>query len=315
MLFRSAIFAFVVLPSAALNASAGHATTLYVAANGGGFGSGSSCTVSAPCLNFVTALNAAAAGDTITCITPPAPGPLGITKSITIDCSGARAQIRDGGVADPGPGFLVAGITIEIAVSAGDPHPIVRLRGLTIDGGPHVLDRGIDIIAAAAVFIEDCVVSNNKQQGIFDRRDGGQTKLFVKDTIISGNAGAGIVAASAAVGITVLDNVTSENNVYGIAAGNGNNVEIRNSVFSGNSTAGVEADAGAHVVVRNSTISHNNVGVQSSLSVRIQSSDISFNNTAFSGSAATLGLNSYNANGSIGTTPSPIPGAQADAGP
>jgi Periplasmic copper-binding protein (NosD) len=142
------------------------------------------------------------------------------------------------------------------------------------------LDRGIDSQAATAVHIEDCVISNFKGQGIFDHRSGGQTRLCVKDTIVSDNGSAGVVAASAAVGITVLDNVTSQQNAYGIAVGTGNNVEIRNSVVSGNSTAGVEVDAGSHVVVRNSTISHNNIGVQSASSVRIFNNDISFNNTA-----------------------------------
>ena len=140
-------------------------------------------------------------------------------------------------------------------MSSADPLRTVRLRGLTIDGAisnnnggfpsGRFYDRGIEIQAAATVYIEDCVIANVNQRGIYDHRTGGQTKLFVKDTIISGNGGPGIVAGSAAVGVTVLDNVTSENNAYGIAAASGNNVTIRNSVFSGNSVAGVEGDSGA----------------------------------------------------------------------
>ena len=123
------------------------------------------------------------------------------------------------------------------------------------------------------------------------------------------------VAVSAAVGITVLDGVTSEKNAYGIAVGTGNNVVIRNSVFSGNSTAGIEGDPGSQIVVSNSTISNNNIGVQSASSVRIYNNDISFNNAAFSGAAGTMGLNRYSGNVSMGTAPAAIAGAPADIGP
>jgi hypothetical protein len=204
-------------------------------------------------------------------------------------------------------------------VSSADPFRTVRLRGLTIDGGAlsggHLYDRGIEIQSAAAVYIEDGVISNVNQQGIYDHRTGGQTKLFVKDTIVSGSGVAGIVASSAAVGITVLDNVTSENNGYGIAAATGNNVEINRSVFSGNSSAGIEGDPGAQIVVANSTISNNNIGVQSFSSLRLRNTNISFNNTAVRGASGSLGGNSFSGNGSVGTAPTPIAGAPSDIGP
>jgi Periplasmic copper-binding protein (NosD) len=316
MLLRKIAFAFAILFCAGLNTSPGDAGTLYVA----GYGTGAApCAATAPCAQLTTALNAANPGDTIVCVSPPQPTGFTITKSITIDCSTARAPVREVVATSPDGGF--DGIVINVAVTPNDPLPTkVRLRGLTLDGAfrsqaAYLYSYGIEIYAATLVEIEDCVISNVRALGIYDHRSGGQTKLFIKDSIISGNGGAGIVAVSAAVGITVLDNVRSEYNAYGIAVGTGNNVEINRSVFSGNSTAGVEGDAGSHIVVSNSTISHNNNGVQSASSVRVYNNDISFNNAAFSGPAGTMGLNRYSSNVSMGTAPSTIPGAPADIGP
>jgi Periplasmic copper-binding protein (NosD) len=315
VLLRTIALATVGLLYAALTASPGGATTLYVAAN---TTATTPCSATAPCGYIQDAMTAALPGDTIVCLSPPKGFPFSVTKSITIDCAGTRAQVRDSGVTGSGGGALV-GIFINIAVSSSDPLRTVRLRGLTVDGAvngyPRFLERGIEIQGATAVYLDDCVIENVIYQGIYDHRTGGQTKLFIKDTIISGNGGAGIVAASAAVGITVLDNVSSENNAYGIAVATGNNVAIRNSVFSGNSTAGIEGDGGSQVVVNNSTISHNNIGVRSFSSVRVSTNDIEFNNTAFSGNAGTMGSNRFSGNVSIGTAPTPISGAPADIGP
>lgn len=198
----------------------------------------------------------------------------------------------------------------------------MRLRGLDVDGGrvtptasTHLLDRGIDIQAATAVYIEDCIISNTNQQGIYDHRTGGQTRLFIKDTFISGNGRPGIGLGAQGPNTNVLDNVSSENNAYGIAAANGNTVVINRSVFAGNSTAGIEGDSGAQIIVDNSKISQNNIGVQSGGSVRLSNNDIAFNSTAISGPAGTMGFNRFSGNSSMGTPLMPISGAPADIGP
>jgi hypothetical protein len=169
-------------------------------------------------------------------------------------------------------------------------------------------------VSAAAVYIHDCVISDYIQQGILDRRTGGQTRLYITDSIVRNNAGAGIVAAAGATGIIELDNVRSQNNAYGLAAATGNSVIINRSVLSGNSTAGVEGDAGSQIVVNNSTIGHNGTGVQSSSSVRLSNNEIAFNVTAISGSSGTFGNNRFSGNGTIGTPPTPLGGASSDLG-
>jgi parallel beta helix pectate lyase-like protein len=169
-------------------------------------------------------------------------------------------------------------------------------------------------VSAAAVFLEGIVVSDAAQQGILDRRTSGQTRLYITDSIVRNNTGAGIVAAASGGGMMVLDNVRSENNAYGIAVATGNNVTINRSVLSGNSAAGVEGDGGAQVIVNNSIITNNNIGVESSLSVRLSNNDIAFNNTAVSGASGTFGNNRFSGNGSIGTAPAPLGGASSDIG-
>jgi hypothetical protein len=279
------------------------------------------CTAAAPCRTLGKAAGIIGANGRITCLDGGNFMPFIITQSVTINCDTGHSYIGSGGAG-------LTGITIAIPVSASDPLRTVRIRGIGIYGAAsstgtggsggggaginRTMPRGISITSAAAVFLENVVVADAQQQGILDQRSGGQTKLFIKDSVISGNGGAGIVAASAAVGITVLDNVTSANNTYGIAAATGNNVVINRSVFSGNSTAGVEGDSGAQIAVNNSTISHNNVGVESSSSVRLSNNDIAFNSFAISGPSGTFGNNRFSGNSSIGTPPTPLGSATSD---
>jgi hypothetical protein len=291
---------------ALLFATSGDAATYFVAANGSAT---AACSFNAPCQSLAQALFVAGVGDTIVCVSSPGASSATITKSITIDCSSGRAPVRDIGIGSS----PVLGVSINIPVTMDDPSRTVRLRGLDVDGA-RFYDRGIDIAAATVVYIEDCVVSNAKQQGIYDHRTGGQTKLFIKDSIFSGNGGPGIALGSQGPNTNVLDNVLSEYNAYGLAAAAGNNVLVNRSVMSGNSVAGVEADTGAQVVVNNSAISHNNIGVQSNSSVRLSNDDIAFNNLALSGMAGTFGNNRLSGNSAVGTAPMPLGSASQDLG-
>ncbi len=260
------------------------------------------------CRNLQPTMNATAINGIIICVDSLDPGYGSINKSITIDCSGTAATIQTNN------------ITINIPVNANDPLRTVRLRGISLNGGgldnsnTHSREtiRGIEIIAASAVFVENVVITDFVQQGIYDHRTGGQTKLFVTDTIVRNNGGTGIALGSQGPSTTVLDNVRSEFNSYGLGATSGNNVSISRSVFSGNSVAGVEGDTGAQVIVDQSTIGHNNIGVQSNSSVRLSNSNIAFNNTAISGGTGSFGNNRLSGNGTDGTNLIPLGGASSD---
>jgi hypothetical protein len=279
----------------------------FLASNGA---DSSSCTRTAPCQQIGQAVLNAQPNDKIVCLDSVISFSWVIDKSIDIDCSGGRLVIRD--TANNG-----AGLQINIPVSAGDPSRTVRLRGISINGAlptGKILNRGIDIVSAAVVYIDQVVVSDTITQGIMDRRTGGQTRLYISDSTIRGSGGPGILAAAAATGIVVLDNVRSQNNAYGIAVATGNHVMINRSVFSGNGTAGVEGDPGAQIVVNNSTISHNDFGVQSTGSVRLSNNDIAFNNTAIQGVTGTFGNNRLSGNVSLGNPLSALGPATPDLG-
>jgi hypothetical protein len=298
---------FLAVMVALLSNVAASAATFYVASYGV---DSATCAIDAPCRSLPTALTKSGVGDTITCLDSIASGGIIITKSIDIDCRAAGHTLRDSFATLNNNSFF--SIIINVAVNQNDPARTVRLRGLSLSGSTNT--AGIFIIAAAAVFLEDMVISNNGIQGIFDQRSGGQTKLFITDSIIRNNGGAGIALGSQGPNTNVLDNVRSEYNAYGLAAAAGNNVLVNRSVMSGNSVAGVEADTGAQVVVDNSAISHNNVGVQSNSSVRLSNDDIAFNNLALSGMAGTFGNNRLSGNSAVGTAPMPVGSASQDLG-
>ena len=92
------------------------------------------------------------------------------------------------------------------------------------------------------------------------------------------------------------------NNLFGVAAGTGNNALVRRSVISGNTT-GLEADNGGQITVDNSAISGNGTGVQATASnIRLSNSDIAFNTTqAFTGTPITYGNNRVFGNTAGGT--------------
>jgi hypothetical protein len=285
-----------------------NAGTHYVVHNGV---DSASCNQSAPCATINQAVFNAQPNDTVFCVDGiAAAGALNINKSIDIECSGARASLRD-------VSTFGASIQINIPVSASDPFRTVRLRGISIFGAQPTsknISVGIDIVSAALVQLEDVVISDMQQQGIFDHRTGGQTKLFITDSIIRNNGGTGVAIGPQGPSTTVLDNVRSENNAYGIAVASGNSVVVNRSVMSGNTAAGVIGDPGAQIVVNNSTISHNNIGVISNQSVRLSNNDIAFNATAVSGSSGTFGNNRFSGNGTIGTPPAALGGASSDLG-
>jgi hypothetical protein len=257
------------------------------------------CSRTAPCKTFAGAISKTAPAGEIDCLDPGGFGAVTITKSITIDCSETVGSA------------LVSG-TNGIVISAAATDRVV-LRNIRIMGLNTGL-AGIRILAAAVVSIENCVVTQFAQQGILDLRTGGGSRLYIKDTTVSLNAGSGIALGAQGTSNTEIDNTTSINNQFGVSVATGNNAMIRRSVFSGNSTAGVEADGGAQLNVNDSTISGNATGVQVGGTIRLANSDIAFNTTGISGTAISFGNNRISGNNSPGTAPSPAGGAAAALG-
>ncbi len=207
----------------------------------------------------------------------------------------------------------MAGELIGIVVNgpksgANDPLRIGRLKGISINvssAGTRSGIRGVNILSALQVHLENVLIDNFTQQGIADVRTSGGT-LFVSGTNIRNNgiAGIGLAPSGGTLNVT-LDKVLLEGNAIGIAAGAANlNVLIKQSMISGNATNGVQAEAG-RVTLEGNAISANNVGVQvAAATVRLANNDITFNaGNAINGTTTSFGFNRIAANGGAGTAP------------
>jgi hypothetical protein len=297
-----AILAALLLP--ALYAAPAHATSnshSWVSSTGS---DSFPCTSTGPCATFAHALSVTAPGGELSCVGSGSFGVFTIINPVTIDCTGTVATPND----DAG---AVSG-TLIIVNAPGD---VVTLRGLNVTANSAGVNTdGIVILAAAAVYIEDCVIDNFTHRGILDERATGSTKLVIKNTIVRNNGSAGIVVAAAPKNSVVLENVQSVGNGYGIGVATGNNVVISRSVMSENSIAGIEADPGANVYVENTKISHNvSYGVLALGTVVLANSDITFNTSSISGATTSFGNNRLFGNGA-GTAPTPAGAASADFG-
>jgi hypothetical protein len=232
---------------------------------------------------------------------------LTITQSVTIDCAG-------------GVGSLAAASTIT--VNGGGI--VVRLRNLTVDSNGYP-DHAIDAQNMAALYIENCVITNyNSANGVgaelgikFEPLANAQ--LFVSNTIISDN-GSSSTSLSGGIYIVPGSNVTAEvsidhsqinGNYFGIV-GDGRQggiikATISDSVVSGNTENGITAiSSGSSVVfIADQTKITNNAAAGlfaggSNTGILASSSTISGNavglDTADGGALYTYGNNRVNGN-------------------
>ena len=205
------------------------------------------CSRTAPCKTFAGAISKTADCGEIDALDPGGFGAVTITKSITIDGTGTLA------------GILAAGTTGVTVNAASDK--VVTLRGLSINGACTGI-RGIRILQAKTVNIEDCVIFRFVNEGILvDEVASAELNLHVRNTVIRDNTGDGInLSSTTGVVRATLDNVRSSGNLNGIHARQASQVVANNSNFSNNANNGVFADAtsaAATIRVWNSIISLN----------------------------------------------------------
>ena len=175
--FRAALYTslLIVLMSAAAHAQA---TRTYVSGTGDDI---NPCSRVQPCRTFAGAISKTALGGEIDCLDSGGFGTVVITKSITIDGTGVLAGI----LTSPG---AATGITINVTAN-NDAAKSVRLRGLSFNGlGTGT--TGINVVSAASVSVEDCVIDGFVTGINADRGD-----VFVRNTTIRNNLDVGIRAA------------------------------------------------------------------------------------------------------------------------
>jgi hypothetical protein len=212
------------------------------------------CSRTAPCKTFAGAISKTADCGEIDALDPGGFGAVTITKAITIDGTGTMAGI-------------LASLTTGVIINAATDK-VITLRGLSINGACNGI-RGINILQAKTVNIEDCVIFRFAGDGITASDNTSGLNLNVRNTVIRDNTGDGINAVSSAASPDriSLDNVRLSGNTNGIHARSGATVSAHNSVFSNNSGVGVFADntvaaSFAVVRVRESQITSNGTGVR-----------------------------------------------------
>ena len=206
------------------------------------------CSRTAPCKTFAGAISKTAACGEIDALDPGGFGAVTITKSITIDGTGTFASI-------------LASLTTGIIINAASTD-VITIRGISINGFCNGI-RGMNILQAKTVNIEDCVIFRFANEGILVN-ESSDMALNIKNSVIRDNAGDGIstVTSSGTLKIkTTLDNVRVSGNLNGLHARSGSLVTARNCVFSNNTSNGIFADAvaanAAVVFVRENQISLN----------------------------------------------------------
>jgi hypothetical protein len=288
---RIALFTLLVgfLAPVLMSASAhAQATRTWVSGVGDDNNTSFGCSRSAPCKTFAAAISQTDTNGEIDCIDAGGFGTLTINKSITIDCTGTF-----GGIVVAGAN----GITINLTATP-DPLKSVVLRGLNINGAGSAGQaglKGVSILSAAVVTLDNVVIMNFTQDGVVDTRTT-PGKLFIKNSVIRNNAGVGIDLAANGTKTVSIESTHSINNLYGIATGNGNQIKITRSVFSGNSTAGIETDPGGQIGVEHSTVNFNGTGLQAYGTIWIDDTDIAFNQAATAGTPVSFGNNRFYAN-------------------
>lgn len=172
------------------------------------------CTVQAqPCKTLQRAAAVTGAGGTIRILSDLPAQSTTLAKSLTVE----------------GGGYSMIG-----TITINNASAVVALRNLALTGRGAVA-RGINIVSAAAVHIEDCTVERYTQDGIV-LTGTGATDLFISDTV-------------------------SRDNNNGLTVGNASaHVAVEKSRFEGNAQEGVRVNA-AEVSINRSTASRNGFGI------------------------------------------------------
>jgi len=299
-------------------ASLAHAQATHTWVSGVG-DDANSCSRTAPCKTFAGAIVKTAMDGEIDVLDTGSYGMANITKSLTIDGSGALATILYGG----GNGINIAFDSFATA----DAKKSVNLRNITFVGTSSG-QRGIRItggstVAGGFVSVEHCVfegATGTPGRGIEELRTAGGMLLVSDSTFqnLGGTALAHINSGSARVDWTI-NNVRIFNCLFGVAASSGSRVLVTNSVISGCTNAGLYSEgltAPAEMHVENTVSTNNGTGVQAiaATTMRLSNTTVTFNTTGISGTTFSYGNNKIDGNTSAGTAPTAVGPASSPFG-
>lgn len=185
------------------------------------------CSRTAPCKTFAGAISKTASPGEIDCLDPGGFGAVTITKSITIDCGGGIV------------GSVLASGVNGIIINAAGANVI--LRNLSINGAGTTLGvRGISILSANSVTVENSQIMNFSQQCIADvRPTAGNLNVNNVDMRFCALAGIGTATSGGTLKL-IVNNVRSTNNGNGVSLSANTSAMVTNSVLSDNSSNGID---------------------------------------------------------------------------
>ncbi len=226
------------------------------------------CSRTAPCKTFAGAISKTAAGGEIDALDPGGFGTLTVTKAVTIDGGGGQVA------------SVLASGTIGFNINAG-ANDTVTLRNLRINGAGTTLGtKGINILNAGTVEVQNCVIENFSQFGI-DAENSARTLLTVTDSIIQNNLVGGIFSSTAATtgnrNRVMLDHTHVLGNGYGVRASLNTRMDISNSMIANSGAAGgviADASTGTIAIIDTTVTNTNGTGVHASNSAVIHISNI-----------------------------------------
>jgi parallel beta helix pectate lyase-like protein len=270
------------------------------------------CSRTAPCKTWAGAISKTAAGGEIDALDPGGFGAVTITKAITLASDGELAST------------LVSGTNGIVISAPATAH--VTIRGLEVQG----IDSGLSGIvfnSGGALHVEKCAIRQFTQHGILFQPNS-PADLYVSDTDIGDNGGAGIQVAPTAGGVAavVVDRVRATNNgaagfrATGAGGGVFAHMTIHDSVGSGNGGPGFIAQSSGmpvRMMLSFDVASFNGVGFQAdgSAATLWMGASVALANTTGmlatnSGSLLSYGDNQVNGNGTDGGPSAPVVGTK-----
>lgn len=300
------VFLLALCFACAMTAAASTSRTA-VSVNGSDSNTATNCSLPTPCRTFAVALGQTTAGGEVVALDSGGFGAFTITQAVTVIAAPgvyAAAQATSGGT----------------AVTINAPGAAVVLHGLVLNGVSQSGAIGLQIQAAASVNVENCVIQDFSNIGVYSTTGG---MFFITDCIIRGNANRGFYLTGSgptAIAKVTIDNCRIEENGVGVESRENSKVTVRNSVANGNavgiqagSEGNVDAGGPAEVMVDGSQTAYNGKGVAARCTfcaVVVRGSHITENTTGviseFSGQTYSLGDNTVRFNtstdGTFGTT-------------
>jgi hypothetical protein len=192
------------------------------------------CSRTAPCKTFAGAISKTAPAGEINVLDPGGFGAVTITKAITIRSD----HIEAGVLTNAGNGIIVA---------AGATDQVV-LEGLDFEGLGTAL-AGVKINSGLVVSVIRCTIHHFTGNGVDLTSSTANARVFVKDCVISQNAGGVNVQGSAVANTGSISNTLIDGNTsFAIrASGAGNVVAVVRSILT-NSPTGISLVSGGTAV-------------------------------------------------------------------